>query len=167
MQFQAFSAKNILDVLHFEVHISVLTCQFIYFLCFLIDLRPGQKNKFIQLNVIICSMTAGSNCRKKVDNANKALFFCLQLIPEEYIQVASCVCSKLIFASLLFKLNKTFLNVLGHSNRDHATSSKRGRLERFTKQLSNPGLDKLLHKALQAPSFGGGCVILITVPYAT
>ena len=54
---------------------------------------------------------------------------------------------------------------IGHGNRDHATSSKRGRLERFTTNLSKPDLYRLLNKALQAPSFVGGCVIPITVPY--
>ena len=31
--------------------------------------------------------------------------------------------------------------------------------------MSKSDLDRLLNKALQAPSFGGGCVIPITVPY--
>ena len=41
----------------------------------------------------------------------------------------------------------------------------RGRLERFSTQLSKADLDRLLNKALQAPSAGGGCVIPITLPY--
>ena len=36
----------------------------------------------------------------------------------------------------------------------------------YTTYLSKPDLDRLLNKALQAPSFGGGCVIPITVPYS-
>ena len=44
-------------------------------------------------------------------------------------------------------------------------SSNRGRFEHFTSLLSKPDLDRLLNKALQAPSVGGGCVIPITVPY--
>ena len=54
---------------------------------------------------------------------------------------------------------------IGHSNRDHATSSKRGRSEHFTTSLSKADLDRLLYKALQAPSLGGGCMIPITFPY--
>jgi len=54
---------------------------------------------------------------------------------------------------------------MGHSNRNHATSTKRGRLERLATKFSKPDLYKLLNKALQAPSLGGGCVIPITVPY--
>ena len=54
---------------------------------------------------------------------------------------------------------------IGHGNQDHETSSNRGRFERFTTYLSKPDLDRLLNKALQAPSVGGGCVIPITVPY--
>ena len=50
---------------------------------------------------------------------------------------------------------------IGHGNRNHATSSNRWRLERFT----TSDWDRLLNKALQAPSFGGGCVSPITVPY--
>ena len=40
-------------------------------------------------------------------------------------------------------------------------------LERFTTYayLSKPDLDRLLNKALQAPSVEGGCVMPITVPY--
>ena len=53
----------------------------------------------------------------------------------------------------------------GHGNRDHETSSTRGRLQQFTTKLSNPNLDRLLNKAFQAPSTGWGCVIPITVPY--
>ena len=56
-------------------------------------------------------------------------------------------------------------NSIGHGNRVHETSSNRGRLERSTTFLSKPDLDRLLNKALQAPSVGGGCVIPITVPY--
>ena len=55
--------------------------------------------------------------------------------------------------------------VIGHGNRYHETSSNRGRLERFTTWLFKTDLDRLLTKALQAPSIGGGCVIPITVPY--
>ena len=58
----------------------------------------------------------------------------------------------------------TVSTIIGHNNRDHATSVKRGRLERFTTLLSKPDLDRLLNKALQAPSVGG-CLIPITVPY--
>ena len=47
----------------------------------------------------------------------------------------------------------------------HATSSKRGPSERFTTKLSKPDLDRLLNKAFRAPSFGGGCVIPITLPF--
>ena len=56
-----------------------------------------------------------------------------------------------------------------HGDRDHETSFKRGRLERFTTILhsclgqSKP--DRLLNKVLPPPSFGGGFVIQITVPY--
>ena len=32
----------------------------------------------------------------------------------------------------------TVSTIIGHNNRDHATSVKRGRLERFTTLLSNP-----------------------------
>ena len=39
-----------------------------------------------------------------------------------------------------------------HANRDHSTSSKRERSERFTTKLSKPDLDRLLNNALQAPS---------------
>ena len=46
------------------------------------------------------------------------------------------------------------LILIGHGNRDHATSSKR-----WLRQLSS--------KTLQAPSFGGVFVIPITVPYST
>ena len=53
---------------------------------------------------------------------------------------------------------------IGHSNRDHVTSSKRGRSERFTTYMSKADLERL-NKALQAPSLGGGCVIPITVPW--
>ena len=55
---------------------------------------------------------------------------------------------------------------VGHGNRDHETSSKRWRLEHFTTSMSKADLDRLLNKALRAPSFGGGCVIPITVPYS-
>ena len=48
----------------------------------------------------------------------------------------------------------------------HETSSKRWRLERFTILLSKADLDRLLNKGLRAPSFGGGCLIPITVPYS-
>ena len=56
-------------------------------------------------------------------------------------------------------------NSIGHGNRDHETSSNRGRLEHSTTKLSKPDLDRLLIKALQAPSVGGSCVIPITLPY--
>ena len=46
-----------------------------------------------------------------------------------------------------------------HSNRNHATSSKRGRLERLFSNLS-----KLCSKALRVPSLGVSCVIPITMP---
>ena len=49
---------------------------------------------------------------------------------------------------------------IGNSNRDPATSSKKGHSECFTTDL-----DRLLNKALQAPSFRGDSVILIAVPY--
>ena len=49
----------------------------------------------------------------------------------------------------------TKCNPIGHGNRDHETSSNRGRFERFTTPLSKPDLDRLLNKALQAPSVGG------------
>ena len=39
---------------------------------------------------------------------------------------------------------------IGHSNRDHATSSKRGCSERFTTELAKADFDRLLNKALQA-----------------
>ena len=32
--------------------------------------------------------------------------------------------------------------------------------------MSKPDLDRLLNKALQAPSLGGGCVISMTLPYS-
>ena len=54
---------------------------------------------------------------------------------------------------------------IGNGNRDHATSSKRGSLERFTTYLSKPDLNSLLNESLQVPSFEGGCVIPFTVPY--
>ena len=40
------------------------------------------------------------------------------------------------------------LLVIGHDNRDHETSSNRGRLERFTTYFSKPDLNRLLNKAL-------------------
>ena len=49
--------------------------------------------------------------------------------------------------------------LIGHGNRDHATSSNRWRLERFTTFLSKPDMDRLQNKTLQAPSVGGGCVM--------
>ena len=51
---------------------------------------------------------------------------------------------------------------IGHGNRDHATSTKRWRLERFTAYLPKPDLDITLNKVLQTPSIGGGCVTPIT-----
>ena len=58
----------------------------------------------------------------------------------------------------MFQLrNVNFLHALvsiGNGNRDHETSSTRGRLEHFTTKLSNPDLDRLLNKVLQAPSIG-------------
>ena len=47
-----------------------------------------------------------------------------------------------------------FLNIhkIGNGNRDHATSSKRGRSKRFSTKLSKAKLDILLNQALQAPS---------------
>ena len=75
-----------------------------------------------------------------------------------------------IFESI--KSSKWISNTIHHyrisivcGNRNHETFSKRGRLERFTKNLSKPNLDKVLNRALQAPSLAGDCVILITVPY--
>ena len=59
-------------------------------------------------------------------------------------------------------LQKRVRSYIGHSNRDHATPTKKGRLERFKTKAD---LDRLLNKALQALSLGGGCVIPITVPY--
>ena len=56
-------------------------------------------------------------------------------------------------------------DTIGYSNRDHTTYSKRGSSERFSTLLSKADLDRLLNKALQAPSLGGGCVIPIIVPY--
>ena len=50
-------------------------------------------------------------------------------------------------------------------NCDHETSSNRGRFERFTTYLSKADFDRLLNKAIQVPSVGGGCVLPIAVPY--
>ena len=52
---------------------------------------------------------------------------------------------------------------IGHSNRDPATSSKRWR-SNLSKSV---WLRQLCSKTLQAPSFGGGFVIPITVPYCS
>ena len=55
---------------------------------------------------------------------------------------------------------------IGHSNWDHATCPREGaRSALLHTQLSKADLDRLLNKAIQAPSLGGGCVIPITVPY--
>ena len=64
-----------------------------------------------------------------------------------------------------FRSDNVWARSIGHGNRDHESSSARGRLDQFTTKLSNPDLDRLLNKALQAPSIGWGCVIPITVPY--
>ena len=63
------------------------------------------------------------------------------------------------------KTEMTDIIEIGHCNLDHDISSKRWRLERFTTKLPKPDLDRLLNKALRAPSFGGGFVISITMPY--
>ena len=56
--------------------------------------------------------------------------------------------------------------IIGHGNRDHTTSSNRGRSsERLIQNLSKSALDHLCSKVFQAPSFGGGFVIPITVLY--
>ena len=49
----------------------------------------------------------------------------------------------------------------------HATTSKRGRSERFIQKSFEVCLRQLCSKALQMPSFGGGFVIPITVPYSS
>ena len=69
-------------------------------------------------------------------------------------------------SSWLLKIFLHNVSFVWHGNRSHETSSNRGRLERFNTYLSKPDLDRLLNKALQSPSVGGGCVIPITVPYS-
>ena len=53
--------------------------------------------------------------------------------------------------------------LIGHGNRDHATSYKRGRSEHFTAYFLRPDFDRLLNKA---PFFGRGWMISITVSYS-
>ena len=73
--------------------------------------------------------------------------------------------SDFIFWCFFDKLRLRDPSSIGHGNQDHETTLKKGGLRRFTTWLSNPDLDRLLDKALQAPSTGWGCVIPIAAPY--
>ena len=62
-------------------------------------------------------------------------------------------------SSFFFSHRKRVIYIIGHGNRDHATSSKRWRSERYISV--QVWLRQLCSKTLQAASFGGGFVIPI------
>ena len=125
----------------------------------------SKQRSEIELNVnlhlsVICNKIQILIARIKFYKANDHDM--ILALRNRYFQSANLIRHRCLMRLRLIQLIFPFYM---HGNRDHETSSNRGRFERFTTQLSKPDLDRLLNKALQAPSVGGGCVIPITVPY--